>query len=119
MANEFLVPRIVKADFTVLASAATQALPSGGFLPKGAVITGITFMDVDAQTIADASGSIDLRVGSVALIVTEMIKNAAATQTRPYIASLVSTAGMYVPASGELVLSVQATSGTAVHTWSP
>jgi hypothetical protein len=119
MANEFLVPRIVKADFTVLASAATQALPSGVFLPKGALITGITFMDVDAQTIADASGSIDLRVGSVALIVTEMIKNAAATQTRPYIASLVSTAGMYVPASGELVLSVQATSGSAVHTWSP
>ena len=123
MANEFLVPRIVKADFTVLASAATQALPSGVFLPKGAVITGITFMDVDAQTIADASGSIDLRIAgggsSVALIVTEMIKNAAATQTRPYIASLVSTAGMYVPQSGELVLSVQATSGTAVHTWSP
>jgi hypothetical protein len=26
---------------------------------------------------------------------------------------------MYVPQSGELVLSVQATSGSAVHTWSP
>lgn len=123
--NEFLEGRVARADYTVLASNATQALTSGVFMPAGALVTGVTFLDTDAVTIANASGTVDLRVAntqlssSVALISTARISVACPAQTIPYIASLVSTAGMYVPVSGELVLSVQATSGTAVHTWSP
>ena len=118
MANEFLAGRIAVANFSVLASAATQALPSNVFIPAGALVTGVTFMDKNANTIANASGTVDLRVGSVALISTQLIKNFGA-QTIAVTASLVSAAGMYVPVTGEVKLSVQATSGTAVHTFSP
>jgi hypothetical protein len=48
-----------------------------------------------------------------------MIKDAFAAQTKPVIGALVSSAGMYVPQDAQLVLSVQATSGSAVHTVSP
>ena len=120
--NEFLVGRVAKADYTILASAATQSLPSGVYIPKGALVTGVTFLDTDAMTIANASGTVDLRVAgggsSVALISTVNISDMGA-QTVPYVASLVSAVGMHVPVDGELVLSVQATSGTAVHTYSP
>jgi hypothetical protein len=122
--NEFLQGRVAKADFTILASAATQSLPSGVFLPGGALVTGVTFLNTGAQTIADASGSVDLRVAntalssSIALISTVRISDLGA-QTVPYVASLVSAVGMYVAVPGELVLSVQATSGTAVHTKAP
>lgn len=121
--NEFLNGRVAKVDFSVLASAATQNLTSGVFIPSGALITGITFMNSGVPTIANASGSIDLRLAgggsSVALVSTAMIKNVASAQTIPTPMTLVSSAGMYVPQDAELVLSVQATSGTAVHTWAP
>lgn len=124
MANEFLQARIAKADFTVLSSAATQSIPSGVFLPKDALVTGITLIDFDAlgSVHSNDSASIDLRVAgggsSVALISTSAI-SAFAAQTIAYRPALVSTAGMYVPQTGELVLSVQASSGTAPRTWSP
>lgn len=126
MANEFLTPRVVKADFTVLASSATQSLPSGVYLPKGALVTGVTFMDADAlgSVHSNDSATIDLRImnvglsSSVQLISTKVISVMAA-QTIPYIAALMTTGGMYVPQSGELVLSVQASSGTLNRTWSP
>jgi hypothetical protein len=124
MANEFLANRIVKANFTVLASAATQAIPSGVYIPKGALVTGVTILDTDAfgSVHSNDSASIDLRIAgggsSVALMSTALIKNIGA-QTVPYVASLVSAVGMYVPQSGELVLSVQASSGTLNRTWSP
>lgn len=119
MANEFLVQRVVSANFPVLASNATQGLTSGVIIPKGALVTGVTMVNTGAITIANASGSIDLRVGTNALISTVMIKAAASAQTIPYVATLVSSAGTYLPAGGELQLSVQATSGTAVHTYAP
>jgi hypothetical protein len=118
MANEFFAGRVVRADFTILASTATQALPSGVYIPAGALVTGVTFMDKNANTIANASGTVDLRIGSVAMISTKMIKDLGA-QTVAVAASLVSAGGMYVPITGEVKLSVQATSGTAVHTISP
>ena len=124
-ANEFLEGAIARAEFTVLASAATQALTSGVYLPAGALVTGVTFMNTGAVTIGNASGSIDLRVAntqlssSVSLVSTGMIKNIASIQTIPTVLTLAYSGGVRLPQSGELVLSVQATSGTAVHTWSP
>jgi len=118
--NEFMNPRVVKADFTVLSSAATQAIPSGVYIPTNALVTGVTFIDRDAlgSVHSNDSATIDLRAGAVALISTMRISQFAA-QTIPYIPSLVSTAGMNVSTGGELVLSVQASSGTAARTWSP
>ena len=125
MANEFLVKRVAAANFVVLASAATQSLPSGVYIPGGAIVTGVTMINTAPITIANASGSIDLRVknataaSSQALIITAAIKNAAGAETIPYIATLSNTKGVYLPVGGELVLSVQATSGSSVHTYAP
>lgn len=122
--NEFLLPRIAKADFTILSSAATQSLPSGVWIPGGALVTGVTFLETGAMTIANASQTIDLRVAntalssSIALISTEHCKDLGA-QTVPYVASLVTAAGMYVAVPGELVISVQAAAGNSVMTYSP
>jgi hypothetical protein len=124
MANQFYTPRIVKADFTILASAATQSIPSGVFLPKGALVTGVTAMDFDAlgSVHSNDSATIDLRLAgggsSVQLISTKVISVMAA-QTIPYVLAMVSTGGMYVPQDAQLVLSVQASSGTLARTFSP
>jgi hypothetical protein len=123
--NEFLEQRVARAEYTVLASAATQSLPSGVFLPAGAIVTGVTFINTGAPTIANASGSIDLRVantqlsGSQALVSTAMIKNVASAQTIPTIMVLSYSGGVVLSNAGELILSVQATSGTNAHTWKP
>jgi hypothetical protein len=118
--NEFLTPRVVKAEFTVLASAATQAVPSGVYLPKGAMVTGVTIFDADAlgSVHSNDSASFDLRAGALALISTSCVSDMAA-QTIVYRGALVSSGGMYVPADGQLVLSVQESSGTLARTWSP
>lgn len=118
--NEFLNPRVAKADFTVLASTATQALPSGVYIPGNALVTGVTFIDRDAlgSVHSNDSATVDLRAGAVALISTMRISQFAA-QTIAYVPTLVSTAGMNVSTAGELVLSVQASSGTNARTFSP
>ena len=118
--NEFLNPRVAKADFTVLASTGTQALPSGVYIPGSALVTGVTFIDRDAlgSVHSNDSATVDLRAGAVALISTMRISQFAA-QTIAYVPSLVSTAGMNVSTNGELVLSVGVSSGTNARTFSP
>lgn len=124
MANEFMGARVVQADFTILSSAATQAIPSGVFIPKGAMVTGVTIIDFDAlgSVHSNDSATIDLRLAgggsSVQLVSTKLI-NAVAAQTIPYAMAMMTTGGMYVPQTAELVLSVQASSGTAARTFSP
>jgi hypothetical protein len=124
--NEFLEARVAKIPFSSIAeSAAAQALTSGVYLPAGALVTGITVMCSDAPTVANASNHIGIMVyntqnsSSVQLASTALIKNVASAQTVPTILTLVSTAGMYVPVSGELGMSVSASSGTNAITWSP
>lgn len=124
MGNEFLNGRVVSADFTILASAATQSIPSGIFIPKGAFVTGVTAIDFDALGSVHSvdSATIDLRLAgggsSIQLISTKVISVMAAVST-PYVLGMVSTNGMYVPQNAELVLSVQASSGTLNRTFSP
>jgi hypothetical protein len=124
MANEFLQARIAKADFTILASAATQSLPSGVFIPKGAMVTGVTAMDFDAlgSVHSNDSATIDLRLmggGSSVQLVSTKVISVIAAQTKPYILAMMTTGGMYVPQNAELVLSVQESSGTSPRTFSP
>jgi hypothetical protein len=122
--NEFFAGRVAKANFTVLASAATQSLPSGIYIPAGALVTGVTILGTGAfgSVHSNDSATIDLRLAgggsSVQLISTQVISNLVA-QTIAYRPALVSTAGMYVPQTAELVLSVQASSGTNARTFNP
>ena len=123
--NEFLEVRVVKADLGVIASsAATQALPSGLFIPGGAIVTGVTYMATGVMDVSVASQSINLYVANTALsssvaLVSSIAMSGLGAQTIPYKASLLSAAGMYVAVPGELVMSVQAASGGSVVTYSP
>ncbi|MBE3085294.1 MAG: hypothetical protein IMZ64_03630 [Bacteroidetes bacterium] len=124
MANEFLQARVAKADFTILASAATQSIPSGVYIPKGAYITGVTIMDVDAlgSVHSNDSATIDLRLaggGSSVQVLSTKVISVMADASKPYVAVMLSTNGVYVPQNAELVLSVQASSGTLARTFSP
>ena len=124
--NEFLEPRVAKADFTVLASAATHAWPSGVYIPAGAVVTGVTLIDNDAlgSVHANDQASVDLRIANSHLSASQILCSTKSvgffgTVSIANIWPLTSTAGVYVSSGGEIVLSVQESSGTLARTWSP
>lgn len=123
--NEFLEGRVAKANFGLIASsAATQAKPSGVYIPGGAIVTGVTYMATGVMDVSVASQSINLYVANTALsssmaLVSSVVLSALPAQTIPYAASLLSSAGMYVAVPGELVMSVQAASGGSVVTYNP
>jgi hypothetical protein len=123
--NEFLLNRIAVANFPVLASAAAQTIPSGVFIPGGVVVTGVTFRQTAAPTIANAANTIDLAVVNTALsssmsLISAVALSAHATHlTRPYVATLSAAVGSYIPVSGELKLNVEGSNGTAVWTYAP
>jgi len=122
--NEFLEARVAKANFTIASSAATQALPSGVFVPGGAIVTGITYLATGVMDVSVASQSINLYVANTAnsssiALASSVVMSALGAQTVPYVASLLTAAGMYVAVPGELVMSVQAASGGSVVTYSP
>jgi hypothetical protein len=123
--NEFLRARVAKVDLGAIASsAATQAIPSGVFIPGGALVTGVTYMATGVMDVSVASQSINLYVANTALsssiaLVSSIAMSGLGAQTVPYKASLLTAAGMYVAVPGELVMSVQAASGGSVVTYSP
>ena len=124
--NEYIEGRVVQADFTVLASGATQALTSGVYIPTAAVITGITLIDHDAlgTVHTNDSASVDLRIANTQLSASQIVCSTKSvgffgTVDIANIWPLTATAGVYVTNGGEVVLSVQASSGTLARTWSP
>ena len=116
--NEFLIDRVVKADVSFSYVAATQAVPTGVYLPAGALVTGVTMVDFNANTVANASQSIDLRAGAVALISTTMVKDIVA-QTACKYPTLAVAGGVFLTKAGEIVLSVQGSTGTNAFTCTP
>ena len=122
--NEFLEVRVQKANITIASSAATQAIPTGIFIPGGALVTGVTYMATGVMDVSVASQTINLYAANTALsssmaLVSSIAMSDLGARTIPYKASLVSSAGMYVAVPGEIVMSVQAASGGSVVTYSP
>jgi hypothetical protein len=124
--NEFLEGRVAQANYTVLSSGATQALTSGIYIPGNAVVTGVTIVDLDSlgSVQTNDSATIQLAVVNTQLSSSIVLNSAKSigffgTVSVPQISPLTSTNGVYIPVSGELVLNVQASSGTAARTWSP
>jgi hypothetical protein len=121
--NEFLEARVVKADFSAAATmSAAQSCPSGVFIPGGAIVTGVTYIYTTARTVAGNSATASVFVANTALsssigLVSSINLSVFPAQTIPYVASLVSAAGMYVPVSGELILTIGAdAAGNSVGT---
>jgi hypothetical protein len=123
--NEFLLNRIAVANFPVLASAAAQTIPSGVYIPAGAVVTGVTFRQTTTPTIGGAANTINLLVvntalsSSVSVISAVALSAHAPASTVPYVATLMAAVGTYIPVSGELKLNVEGSNGTAVWTYAP
>ena len=123
--NEFLLNRVAVANFPVLASAVAQTIPSGVFIPAGAMVTGVTFRQTAAPTIGGAANTINLVVvntalsSSMSLISAVALSDHATHLTRPYTATLSAAVGSYIPVSGELKLNVEGSNGTAVWTYAP
>ena len=123
--NEFLLNRIAVANFPVLASAAAQTIPSGVIIPAGAVVTGVTFRQTAAPTIAGCDNTINLLVvntqlsSSMSLISAVALSAHATHVSRPYAASVSAAVGTYIPVSGELKLNVEGSNGTDVWTYAP
>jgi hypothetical protein len=117
--NEFFVPRVVTASFSVPDAAASQSISSPVYLPAKAIVTGVTMMNT-AVTCSGISATLDLRAGSEAIIKTVNMKNAASAATIPYAATISGTTPLYITSGGQLVLSVGASgAGNSNWTYSP
>ena len=113
MVNDFNVKRTAFANITIPNTATT--VTTGVFIPKGAIITGIRWMSGDAVTIANASATVNLQVGSVPLATAWIVKNMGA-QTVVGSTALATAAGIYIGDAtllNELNLVAQASSNTA------
>jgi hypothetical protein len=123
--NEFLLNRIAVANFPVLASAAAQTIPSGVWIPGGAVVTGVTFRQTTTPTIANAANTVDLVIVNTALassmsqISAVALSDCAPASTVPYVATLSAAVGSYIPVAGELKLHVEGSNGTNAWTFAP
>jgi hypothetical protein len=114
--NELLINRIATANFIVPELAITQVVTSPVFIPGGAIVTGVTFMNGTAATCTGVSATLDLRAGSEALIKTVNMKNAASAETLPYTATISGTTPLYLTSGGQLKLSIGA-SGLGGSNW--
>lgn len=121
--NEFLEARVAVANFSAASTmSAAQSLPSGVWIPGGALVTGVTYIYTGARTVAGNSATAQVNVhntalsSSIALVSSLNLSNFPA-QTKPYVASLVSAVGMYVAVPGELVMTIGAdAAGNSVGT---
>ena len=113
--NEFNVQRTAVGSFALSNGAATVA--SGVIIPKGAIITGIRLHTPDAVTLTNASATVVPKIGTTAIAATVNMSDLPA-QTVPGVTALATTAGIYVPADGELNLVIGTTNtSTAAGTY--
>jgi hypothetical protein len=117
--NEFLAGRVAVANFPLLASTAAQTVNGGLFVPTGALVTGVTYLNTATPTIDSAANTVVLYCGDVPLVSAVAISVGASAINIPYTATLVSTAGMYLTAGAQLKLRAQASNGTNAWTWKP
>jgi len=106
MANEFLAGRVAIDSFTMSSGGAAQTFKNGCQLPGGILITGVTYMDADARTVAgDATyqpAIINTVLSSTQYFVsTENISDFPA-QTIVSAPALLTAGGVYIAQAGEL-----------------
>jgi len=129
MANEFLVNRIVKADFNISKTDVAQTLSGGAYVPHGALVTGVTFMQTSG-TIGSAhtaiSQTLHVGVGAVTVNSTAYVKNigsSGAAYFRAAAPALLTAGGVYVTTdtvyNGEIMMTLGATANNSNLTFSP
>jgi hypothetical protein len=113
MGNQFLNNRVIEAKFTISAISVSTQLPSGVFLPKDALVTGVTLICPASNVTANISQTYAVYAGSTPLVSAKSGKEipAVTVASRP---TLVATAGVYVPAAGEINIQVGSWDGTSV-----
>ena len=111
--NSLLIKRTAFANITIPNAATTVS--TGIYIPKGAIVTGIRWHSGDAVTIANASATAQLQVGTVALCAAWIVKNMAAINV-PTTTALSVVGGIVIgdnSTNNELLLVAQASSNTA------
>jgi hypothetical protein len=112
--NELLIKKTAVLDGIAIGNiAATHG--QGVFIPAGAIITGITLIAPGAVTTTDASATIVLKVGTFPIVATTKINAAIPAQTVGTKIALLTTAGLYVPTTGELNLVVSASANSSCN----
>lgn len=117
--NEFFVPRVITANFSVPDAAASQSISSPVYLPAGAIVTGITFVNTAAPTVANVSATLELLAGTENIMKTVNMKNCASAQTVPYAATISGTTPIYIVSGGMLILNVQSSNNSSNWTYKP
>jgi hypothetical protein len=122
--NDYLNAKVLKADFTLNGSTASQVNLGGVYLPAGALVTGVTFINSNPITIANAANGISLQVinsgaSSSMNLISSVAMSLAGAQTVPYVATLSAAVGTYIPVSGQLAIVQSASNGTSVWTRTP
>jgi hypothetical protein len=111
--NAFLEPRVAVASFSITASSVAQSLTSGVYIPKGALVTGITLMCTGANSTANMDQLYQVCAGAVSIASAKSVKVIPAVTVASALA-LSTTAGMYMTTAGELNMQVGSWEGTSV-----
>jgi len=128
MANEFLVNRVVKADFVLSKTEAASTYHGGVYIPHGAIVTGVTYCQTSG-TIGSAntaiSATLHVGVGEVTLVSTGVISALGETAGLPVGVStaLLTAGGVYVTTetvyNGEIMLTQGVSNNNSNLTFSP
>lgn len=111
MANTFSVGRHAQCSVTLANSAGSVG--SSVYFPAGAIITGLTILAPSAVTITDAAATVQPRIGSTPIGVTQSISTLPAVSeasTINLVRAYPNDAGIYLASSGEFNVSCQASS---------
>jgi hypothetical protein len=103
--NAFLEGRVVSAAFSNSVTSASASLTSGVYIPTGALVTGVTYMQTGTNATHNSMGSFSLSVGAISLI-SAQAQSAVPAQTIASRPLLVSSAGMYLSTGGELNMGI-------------
>jgi hypothetical protein len=123
--NEFLNGKILRAEYSLYGNTAQNTVNGSVYIPAGAIVTGVTFINTGAITIANAGNGISLQVintsasSSINLISSVAMSAAGLAQTLPYVATLTAAVGTYIPVSGQLCIVQGVSNGTSVWTRTP
>jgi hypothetical protein len=111
--NNNIIRRTAFANITIPgAASATSSVSTGVYIPKGAIVTAVRWNSQDAVTIANASATAVIRVGTVPLF-TALAVSAWGAQTVPISSAISNAAGIAVTADSEINLLIQASSNTS------
>jgi hypothetical protein len=122
MANEFLGGRVAVDSFTLVSSGANQTVVNGVNIPGGVLVTGVTYMDAEARTVAGGGATyqpcvINTGLSKTQYFVSTLNVSDFPAQTIVTCPPLLTAGGVYIASPGQL--GVVLVASNAAITFSP